>query len=100
MLFRSVEGQAPGIWEKTIAVNEAAAPSPLMGFIFDTTPVKTQVAQIDAIMGSYSPALNTGSVDPVKLKAEMLPKLKGAGLDKVQAEVQKQIDAWRKANGK
>lgn len=39
------EGQKPGIWEETVKINESAAPSPIIGFVFDPLPVKTQVAQ-------------------------------------------------------
>jgi putative aldouronate transport system substrate-binding protein len=94
------EGQKPGIWEETIKVNESAAPSPIIGFVFDPTPVKTQVAQMTSTMSMYLPGLNTGTVDPAKAIPELQAKLKAAGQDKVIAEAQKQIDAWRKANGK
>lgn len=91
-----LEGQTPGIWEETMKLNEAAQASPIMGFIFDPTAVKTQVAQINAILGTYAPGMNTGTIDPVKARKDLMAKLKAAGLDKVQAEIQKQIDAWRK----
>lgn len=94
------KGQQPGTWEETIKINETAKASPLLGFSFDPTPVKTEIAQVSTVTTQYVPLLETGSVDPEQGLAEMLKKLKAAGADKIVAEQQKQIDAWKQANGK
>ncbi|BBI32712.1 ABC transporter substrate-binding protein [Cohnella abietis] len=88
-------GQQPGIWEETIKLNESAAQSVLLGFSFDPTPIKTEIAQIATVTAQYVPLLETGSVDPEKFLPEFIDKLKKAGSDKVIQEAQKQIDAWK-----
>lgn len=89
------KGQQPGIWEETIELNNSAAPSPLIGFNFDPTPVKSELAQTATVTDQYIPMLETGSVDPEKYLPEFIDKLKRAGSDKIVAEIQKQIDAWK-----
>ncbi|GGG51989.1 ABC transporter substrate-binding protein [Paenibacillus radicis (ex Gao et al. 2016)] len=88
-------GQKAGDWEETIKINERAVNSVLLGFSFDPTPVKTEVAQIATVTAQYVPLLETGAVDPEKFLPEFISKLKKAGSDKVIQEEQKQIDAWK-----
>lgn len=88
-------GQNPGIWEETIELNNNAVQSVLLGFSFDPTPVKTEIAQIATVTAQYVPLLETGSVDPEKVLPEFIDKLKKAGSDKILQEEQKQIDAWK-----
>ncbi|WP_238327737.1 ABC transporter substrate-binding protein [Paenibacillus gorillae] len=88
-------GQKPGIWEDTVKLNESAVQSPLLGFSFDPTPIKTEIAQVATITAQYVPLLETGSVDPEKMLPEFIQKLKKAGSDKIIQELQKQIDAWK-----
>ncbi|MBM7565925.1 ABC transporter substrate-binding protein [Paenibacillus sacheonensis] len=89
------KGQEPGIWDETIKINETAKASPLLGFSFDPTPVKTEIAQLSTVTSQYVPLLDTGAVDPDKMLPEFVAKLKTAGVDRVIAEEQKQIDAWK-----
>jgi putative aldouronate transport system substrate-binding protein len=46
----------------------------------------------------YANALETGTIDPKDKLAEFISKLKAAGIDKIIAEKQKQLDAWAKSN--
>lgn len=94
------EGQATDIWEKTIKLNEMAEPSPLLGFYYNKEKMKNENAQMDAILAEYATGLSTGTLDPEKSIPEMVEKLKRAGLDRVIEDAQKQIDEWKKANGK
>lgn len=81
--------------------NENAKTSPLLGFNFDSSIVKNEIAQINAINSESSKIFTTGSSpDPEKYANEILDRMKAAGIDKVKDELQKQIDEWRKANGK
>ncbi|MBP1965353.1 ABC transporter substrate-binding protein [Paenibacillus aceris] len=89
------KGSDPGIWEATKKMNESSTPSPLLGFSFDPTPVKTEIAQIGTVTAQYVAMLETGSSDPDKVLPEFIEKLKKAGSDKIIAEEQKQIDAWK-----
>lgn len=84
----------PKKWEKFEEFNKSAASSKLLGFSFDTTPIKNEVGAMSNINQQYGPGLYTGTIDPNKALPEYIDKLKQAGLDKVLAEKQKQIDAW------
>ncbi|HZG58779.1 ABC transporter substrate-binding protein [Paenibacillus sp.] len=95
-----VEGQSQEIMDAVKHENETATPSPLMGFSFNDENVKAEIANISALGDQYSPGLGTGAVDPAKVLPEYLDKLQKAGVEKVREEVQRQIDEWRKANGK
>jgi putative aldouronate transport system substrate-binding protein len=82
-------------WEK---FNNEAKRFPLMGFVFDDTNVKNEITQMTAVVTEYK-SIYTGAVkNPSGLLDERNKKLKDAGIEKVQAELQKQIDAWWAAN--
>lgn len=91
------KGTEPGTWDATIKMNESSTPSPLLGFNFDPTPVKSEIAQTSTVTAQYVAMLETGSSDPDKILPEFIDKLKKAGSDKIIAEEQKQIDAWKSA---
>lgn len=91
-------GNPPDIWQKTKEHNEKATISKAMGFTYDPTPVKSEVAALTSTYGQYKRGLESGSVDPAKVLPEMISKLKASGIDKVIAEKQKQFDAWAKEN--
>lgn len=70
--------------------------SPILGFNFNTESVKSEITNIANVMNQYIDGLNTGTLNPDKAIPEMNAKLEKAGLDKVQTEMQKQYDAFRK----
>lgn len=76
--------------------NESAKPSPLMGFQFNNESVSAEIAAVQSVIDEYGPGLDTGTVDPKAKLAEFQDKLKQAGIDKVIAEMQKQLDEWKK----
>ncbi|OUS71340.1 ABC transporter substrate-binding protein [Paenibacillus sp. MY03] len=88
----------PDIWNKTEAFNKSAKPSKALGFVFDASAVKTEVAAVSNVVTQYRLPLETGSVDPAKMLPEFVEKLKSAGLDKIIAEKQKQLDEWAKTS--
>lgn len=76
-------------------VNEEATPSKLQGFTLDTEPIKTELAQVNAVIGEYKKTLNSGAApDAEGLYKEFVDKLIQAGDDKIVAEIQRQIDEW------
>ncbi|MFU1793192.1 ABC transporter substrate-binding protein [Paenibacillus azoreducens] len=75
--------------------DKTAEISPVTGFVFDPTPVKTQVANCAAVTSEIIPALSSGSVDPAKALPEFLKRLKTAGVEDIIKEKQAQYDAWR-----
>lgn len=84
-------------WDMGRKMNQEALVSKIVGFSFDPTPVKSELAQCQSVLGEFRPALVTGSVDPDTILPQLQAKLKGAGVDRVVAEIQKQLDAWKAA---
>ncbi|WP_168122461.1 ABC transporter substrate-binding protein [Paenibacillus sp. HB172176] len=92
-----VSGTQPDdVWEQTKALNESAKMSKLFGFSFDPDSVKAEAANCSAIVNEYKAAFNTGMFgdDTEKKYNEFLAKLKTAGVEKVIAEKQRQIDEF------
>ncbi|OCT11718.1 hypothetical protein A8709_27990 [Paenibacillus pectinilyticus] len=81
-------------------LNKSSDLSPILGFTFNMEAVKSEIAQCQLVIDQYLSALTSGTADPDKIQPEFIDKLKKSGLDKVIAEKQKQLDEWRKANGK
>lgn len=88
------KGMPKTVWEDTKKINESAIPSKLLGFTFDAEPVKAEIAQTNAVYDEYHRAIDLGVASEAKYN-EFVAKLKGAGSDKIIAEMQKQIDAWK-----
>lgn len=88
-------GQPTNVWEETKKINDSVAPSVALGFILDVEPIKTEIANVNAVWGEYDKAFRSGSLpDLDKSYNEFIDKLKQAGADKIIAEKQKQLDAW------
>lgn len=93
-------GESPTLLADYKKYNESALLAPDLGFIFNPTPVKTEMAACDNIVKQYSMALSYGVIDPAKYYTEFIDKLKAAGASKIVAEKQKQFDAWKKTQKK
>jgi putative aldouronate transport system substrate-binding protein len=85
-------------WEEFKKFNDAGIKAPLLGFNFDTSKVTTEIASVQNVREEYWAALMTGTVDPETYLARANEKFKAAGLDKIMAEAQRQLDEWRAAN--
>ncbi|MBM7563659.1 ABC transporter substrate-binding protein [Paenibacillus sacheonensis] len=88
------DNEDPKKWEAYKAFNASAKPSPIVGFSYNAEPVKNEEAAIANIYNTYIDGLSTGVMDPDKDLPAFIDKMKKAGLDKVIAEKQKQIDAF------
>ncbi|MEO3946569.1 DUF3502 domain-containing protein [Gorillibacterium sp. CAU 1737] len=65
-------------------------------FVFDKTNVEAELTAISQVSSELGPAIAYGKAgDPVKAVDEFRAKLKTAGYDKVKAELQKQLDAYK-----
>lgn len=72
-------------------------PYPYGQFVFDKTPVEAELTAVTQVSGEMGPAIGYGKAgDPVKAVEEFRNKLKTAGYDKVLAELQRQMDAYKK----
>ena len=81
-------------WQKYAAFNKTCLPTKIIGFSFDPTPVKTQIAAFDNIRKQYNDQLAYGVADPTVVGPQYIAKMKQAGMAAVLAELQKQLDAW------
>ena len=72
-----------------------------MGFVFDTTPVLNEVAACTNVVAEFQKDIATGQFGSEEEVDEVIDefneKLTANGVDKVVAEVQKQIDEWMAA---
>ncbi|MUG46273.1 ABC transporter substrate-binding protein [Paenibacillus woosongensis] len=87
-------------WEQFKEFNESGKNAPLLGFNFDATNVASEIAAVQNVKDEFWASLMTGTVDPEEYLPKANEKFKAAGLDKIIAEAQKQIDEWRAANNK
>ena len=82
------------------ALNRQAKASAALGFTMDIESVKTEIAQLDAVIKEYGGPLFGGAVDPSTGMAELQRRVKAAGIDRVIAEAQKQLNVWKAKNKK
>lgn len=87
-------------WEQFKTFNAAGVDSPILSFNFDSTKVASEMAAVQNVKEQYWSSLMTGTVEPDEFLPKAIEKFKEAGLDKVIAEAQTQLDAWRAANNK
>ncbi|WP_219837180.1 ABC transporter substrate-binding protein [Paenibacillus sp. R14(2021)] len=90
------KGEDADIWKKMDEFNKGAVKSKALGFTFDAVPVKAEITAVTNVQNQYKRGLETGSLDPEKNLPAFISKLKEAGIDKIIAEKQKQLDAWVK----
>lgn len=84
-------------------LNQSANTQTNMGFIFDTTSVQNEIGACNNVIKEYETNLKFGYVDVEDVDAnidEFLAQLEANGVDKIIAEAQAQLDAWRAVNKK
>jgi putative aldouronate transport system substrate-binding protein len=86
-----------GAWPKTKEMNDTAMPSQALGFTFERTAVETELAQVASVYAELFLPINDGTVDPVTEIPKLVDELKKAGIEKIMAEMQSQLDAWKAA---
>lgn len=93
------EGQPANVWEETKKINATSNVNPIGGFKFNSEPVSTEIANLNAVWGEYKKGLTTGTLDFDKTWPTMYDRLKKAGEDKYVAEVTKQFNEFLKKKG-
>lgn len=81
-------------WDATYTLNNDSPPSVALGFNFNPDPVKTELANIAAVVKELQDPLSNGMADPATALPDYLKRLDEAGLQTVIAEAQKQLTAW------
>lgn len=89
---------APELGEKMTEFNKNARKSKAMGFTFDNSSVINEATACSNVMQQYTFGLEVGAVDVDTVLPEFRQALKDAGIDKVIAEKQRQLDEWLAAN--
>ncbi|MDQ6418037.1 ABC transporter substrate-binding protein [Paenibacillus sp. LHD-117] len=90
------ETDDPDIWKKMNVFNQKAKKSKALGFSYDANPVGTEISAVQEVLDRYLSGLETGTLDPAETLPELQTALKAAGIDKIIAEKQKQLDEWAK----
>ncbi len=99
--YYTVQSEAQAkVWDTSKQLNSQATRSVALGFGFDPTHVKTQIAQVTAAQNQYEAPIERGQVDPASAIPQYLTALKNAGIDDIIQEAQKQLTAWKAASGK
>ena len=88
------EGDDIDVYDQLKEFNETAMKSGAFGFVYDNSKVKTEVAAVNNVLNEYRAGLEFGVLDPETALPEFLSKLETAGIDKIIAEKQSQLDAW------
>ncbi|NIK77870.1 ABC-type glycerol-3-phosphate transport system substrate-binding protein [Paenibacillus castaneae] len=82
-------------WDQFRKYNAEVIKSTVLGFTPDLSKLTTQTDNIEMIWKKYYPSLMTGTVDVDTILPRFNEELKQAGIEEVQKEIQKQLDAWR-----
>ena len=84
-------------WDQFAAFNEAGVKTQSLGFVFDPTPVTTQIAQCTNVWTQYVPGMQVGSSNPEETLPKAVAAFNDAGMQDILAEMQKQMDAFNAA---
>jgi len=83
-----------GLADRVAEAKKTAIISNMAGFVLDTSPIESDIANISSASTQYCDPVDKGLVDVETGLKDCQDGLKAAGIDKVLAEIQKQIDAW------
>jgi putative aldouronate transport system substrate-binding protein len=86
-----------GAWEATKAMNDTATPSVALGFVVDREPIKTEIAQVTALLEELGDPIANGFVAYDEAAPDLITRLNDAGAEAIIAEVQRQINEWAAA---
>lgn len=75
--------------------NKASVTNPLLNFVFDGTNFKNELAALKNVSEQYRNAIGVGAMGDAEEAVKILnQKYKEAGIEKVMAEAQKQVDEF------
>lgn len=99
--MKVIPGQPADLGQRMNEMNRNATLTDNAGFSFDPTNVENELAACQAVYSEYGSVLFVGGAANVdELIDEFVAKLYANGMDKILTECQKQLTAWRVANGK
>ena len=90
-----LEADREGLSEYVKTLDSNALTLPTLGFKPDTTDVTTELSQINAVVKEYKETLGYGvAEDWEAVYNEFMQKVEAAGMSKVKAHIQKQLDEF------
>ena len=87
-------GNPPDLRQQSVAQHRTTPLSPIFGFSFDPSSVRTEIAAITSVVDQYVHSLASGTIDPAVNLPIFLDALDRAGAERIIAEQQRQLDAW------
>lgn len=95
MMKYQFEPADEGFYERLIRFSQEAQPLLTLGYSFDTRKVASEIAAVKDIVNEFRPLLESGILDDVDQALEVfLQALNEAGIDRIIAENQRQLDEW------
>ncbi|MDO5425580.1 MAG: ABC transporter substrate-binding protein [Eubacteriales bacterium] len=80
--------------EEGMAYDAQATISNCMGFNYDPSTIKNEVAACSAVLAEFRTGLEMGAIDPATELPAFLEKLEKSGINEIIAEKQRQLDEW------
>lgn len=84
----------PDKYEELKAFDDSATPHPLTGFKFVSDSVQAEITALSTVQEQYEKQISLGAIDPETIIDDYLAATKTAGIDKIIAEMQKQVDEF------
>lgn len=91
-----MNGNDVNVWNETMAMNDEAGKSPVLGFALNTDNIASEIANISNIEMEYKARKDYGTAPRSEYWDEYCQKLKAAGIDKVYNEIQNQYNDFIK----
>lgn len=89
-----LEDEPDDKWEEFKAINDNSKISQALGFKFDSSNVMVEISSINVVLEEFQRSLYTGLVDTEEYVRKLNNKLKSAGIDKVEEELERQLNDW------
>jgi len=83
-----------GAWEATKVMNDTAFPSAALGFVVDREPIKTEIAQVTAILKEKAAPIEYGFTSYDEAMPAIIEEINAAGAQKIIEEIQRQLNEW------
>lgn len=99
MLCKTWYYEPEDIYKKMAEKNKTCDKSLALGFSFDSSKVTDQITACTNVVAQYYTPLMYGEVDIDSTLPQFQEALKSAGIDKIIAEKQSQLDAWLASKG-
>ena len=97
MLCKTWDYEETDVYKKMEEKNKTCSKSLALGFSFDSEPVRDQMTACNNVVSKYYSSLTNGVVDIDAVLPQFQKELKDAGIEKIIAEKQSQLDKWLEA---